>query len=197
MAPEIQNRERTESGGKPGTSSSDALPELPSRGYFLLKEVCGITDTQPYVLRFWESEFPQLAGKKRGRQLTYTQQDIALILKIKQLLHNEEYTLADARERLEQGEVDVEPAEEPVALDAETLQDELDGLKERLADIRGRYDGATREIGLLKGKLAATEDYRQRYEEAQGEIQDLKEGMSGRLHAIQQAFRKLTGSRSS
>ena len=62
MAPEIQNRERPESGGKPGVSTSDALPDLPSRGYFLLKEVCGLTDTQPYVLRFWESEFPQLAG---------------------------------------------------------------------------------------------------------------------------------------
>ena len=197
MAPEIQNRDQTATGGKPGAASSDPLPEIPQRGYFLLKEVCGITDTQPYVLRFWESEFPQLAGKKRGRQVTYTQQDIGLILQIKQLLHNEEYTLADARERLDQGEVAVEPAEEPVVQDTGSLQDELDGLKERLADIRGRYEGATREIAHLKGQLAGSKDYQQRYEESREEIRDLKEGMSGRLQAIKQAFRKLTGSRSS
>ncbi len=197
MAPEIQNHETEETGGKPGVPTSDALPDLPSRGYFLLKEVCEITDTQPYVLRFWESEFPQLAGKKRGRQVTYTQDDVGLILQIKQLLHKEEYTLADARERLEQGEVAVETVEEAAAPDPESLKEELDSLRERLADIRGRYEGATREIAHLKGKLAATDDYRRRYEQASEEIRDLREGLSGRLQAIQQAFRKLTGSRSS
>jgi DNA-binding transcriptional MerR regulator len=198
MAPEIQNRESEETGGKPGVSAPDTLPEIPSRGYFLLKEVCGITDTQPYVLRFWESEFPQLAGKKRGRQVTYSQEDIGLILKIKQLLHNEEYTLADARQRLEAGEVAVpEAREEPREQDVESLQDELDTVKERLADIRGRYEGATREIAHLKGKIAAADDYRQRCEEAEQELLDLREGMSGRLQAIRQAFRKLTGSRPS
>jgi DNA-binding transcriptional MerR regulator len=199
MAPEMQNRDQAQSGGKPGVSAPDPLPEVPQRGYFLLKEVCRITDTQPYVLRFWESEFPQLAGKKRGRQVSYTQDDIGLILQIKQLLHNEEYTLADARERLDQGAVDVpvEAVEEQAAPDTESLQDELDGLKERLTDIRGRYEGATREIAHLKAKLAGSEDYEQRYEEACEEIRDLKEGMSGRLQAIQQAFRKLTGFRAS
>ena len=197
MAPELQNRDNAVSGGKPGVPASDPLPDLPQRGYFLLKEVCGITDTQPYVLRFWESEFPQLAGKKRGRQVTYTMEDIGLILQIKQLLHNEEYTLADARERLDKGEVKVQPVEEPVAQDPETMQEELHSLKERLADIRSRYEGATREIAHLKGQLAAGEDYRQRFEESREEIRDLKAGLSGRLQAIQQAFRKLSGYRPS
>ena len=197
MAPEIQKHAGPQAGGKRGIPASNPLPELPQRGYFLLKEVCGITDTQPYVLRFWESEFPQLAGKKRGRQVTYTQEDIGLILQIKHLLHNEEYTLADARERLDQGEVAVEKVEEPPTQDTESLLEEIEGLKERLADIRGRYEGATREIAHLKGKLAATEDYQQRFEESRDEIRDLREGMGGRLQAIQQAFRNLTGSRSS
>lgn len=198
MAPEIQDCESAGTGGKPGVSTTETLPDIPSRGYFLLKEVCDLTDTQPYVLRFWESEFPQLAGKKRGRQVTYTQEDVGLILKIKQLLHNEEYTLADARQRLEQGEVDVPQAgEQPREPDVESLQDELDTVKERLADIRGRYEGATREIAHLKGKIAAAEDYRERCVEAEQELLDLREGMSGRLQAIRQAFRKLTGSRPS
>ena len=36
------------------------VPELPQKEFFKLSEVCQFTDTQPYVLRFWESEFPQL-----------------------------------------------------------------------------------------------------------------------------------------
>ncbi len=187
MAPEIENRRSAAPGGKPGVPASGGTPDLPTRGYFLLKEVCKITDTQPYVLRFWESEFPQLAGKKRGRQVTYTQEDIGLILQIKQLLHNEEYTLADAREQLEHGEDPPEPVEEPVSPDAEALQEEVETLRERLADIRGRYEGAIREIAHLKGELAAADDSKERF----------KESVAGRLQAIQQAFRNLTGFRSS
>ena len=197
MAPEIQNRRSAASGGKPGIPASDPSPDLPTRGYFLLKEVCKITDTQPYVLRFWESEFPQLAGKKRGRQVTYTQEDIGLILKIKQLLHKEEYTLADAREQLEQGAAGTEPVEEPILPDTEALQEEVESLRERLADIRSRYEGATREIAHLKGKLVAADDYREQYGTAREEIRVLKENVAERLHAIRQAFRNLTGFRSS
>jgi DNA-binding transcriptional MerR regulator len=66
-------------------------------------EVCEYTKTQPYVLRFWESEFPQLSpARGRGGQPVYRRTDIDLILRIKQLLYDEEYTIDGARQRLEQ-----------------------------------------------------------------------------------------------
>jgi DNA-binding transcriptional MerR regulator len=81
-------------------------PEIPEKLFYKIGEVCQYTDTQPYVLRFWESEFPQLSPQKnRSGQRTYSRQDIDLILRIKSLLYEEEYTIAGARKRLEQ-EVD-------------------------------------------------------------------------------------------
>jgi DNA-binding transcriptional MerR regulator len=69
---------------------------------YKIADVCKQTDTQPYVIRFWESEFPQLAPRKNpSGQTVYTAQDVALIRRIKQLLYEEEHTIAGARERLE------------------------------------------------------------------------------------------------
>jgi DNA-binding transcriptional MerR regulator len=79
------------------------LAEIPQKLFYKIGEVCQYTDTQPYVLRFWESEFPALATEKnRNGQRVYRRQDIDLILRIKRLLYEEEYTIAEARKRLEQ-----------------------------------------------------------------------------------------------
>lgn len=66
-------------------------------------EVCEITQTEPYVLRYWESEFPFLAPEKnRAGQRIYTDEDIQTVLAIKRLLYEEGYTTAGARRKLEQ-----------------------------------------------------------------------------------------------
>ena len=76
--------------------------EIPEKLFYKASEVCQITDTQPYVLRFWESEFPQLASEKnRSGQRVYRRQDIDLVLKIKRLLYQEEYTIAGARKAID------------------------------------------------------------------------------------------------
>ncbi len=75
--------------------------EIPRKLFYKIGEVCQLTDTQPYVLRFWESEFPQLAPtKSRSGQRLYRKKDIDLVLSIKQLLHDEGYTIAGARKKL-------------------------------------------------------------------------------------------------
>lgn len=77
--------------------------EIPKKLFFKIGEVCEITETQPYVLRFWESEFPQLAPKKnRSGQRIYSDDDIQVIQEIKHLLYEDGYTIAGARKRLEQ-----------------------------------------------------------------------------------------------
>lgn len=75
--------------------------EIPKRLFYKIGEVCSLTDTQPYVLRFWESEFPQLAPRKsRTGQRVYRPRDIEMVLEIKKLLYEEGYTIAGARKKL-------------------------------------------------------------------------------------------------
>ncbi|MBI2213099.1 MAG: MerR family transcriptional regulator [Acidobacteria bacterium] len=79
---------------------------------FKIGDVCKQADVQPYVLRYWETEFPALAPDKTGGgQRTYTQRDISVILRIKELLYTEGFTIAGAKKKLE-GELrdGVEPA---------------------------------------------------------------------------------------
>jgi DNA-binding transcriptional MerR regulator len=84
------------------TTTTSAKGPIPDKLFYKATEVCQITDTQPYVLRFWESEFPQLASEKnRSGQKVYRRQDIELILRIKKLLYQEEYTIAGARKVIE------------------------------------------------------------------------------------------------
>ena len=79
------------------------MSEIPDKSFYKVNEVCQYTDTQPYVLRFWESEFPQLAPhKNKVGQRVYTRRDLDLVMRIKRLLHEEEYTIAGARARLEE-----------------------------------------------------------------------------------------------
>src|SRR5687767_6974478 len=84
--------------------------KIPNKLFFKIGEVCEITDTQPYVLRYWESEFPALApAKNSSGQRIYRRRDIETVLRIKQLLYDEGFTIAGAKKRLEsemQGRVD-------------------------------------------------------------------------------------------
>ena len=76
--------------------------KVPNKLFFKIGEVCEITDTQPYVLRYWESEFPALApAKNSSGQRIYRRRDIETVLRIKQLLYEEGFTIAGAKKRLE------------------------------------------------------------------------------------------------
>ena len=58
--------------------------QIPNKLFFKIGEVCEITDTQPYVLRYWESEFRWMAPQKsRSKQRLYRQRDVDIILLIK------------------------------------------------------------------------------------------------------------------
>ena len=91
--------------GLPGPRSDGVevpeATEIPRKRYYTPSEVCQFTNTQPYVLRFWESEFPQLQpGKSASGQRLYRQRDVDVVRRIKELLHDEEYTLDRARKLL-------------------------------------------------------------------------------------------------
>jgi DNA-binding transcriptional MerR regulator len=78
-------------------------PQIPDRLYFKIGDVARICEVETYVLRFWESQFPQLKPNKSGTgQRLYRKRDVELALEIKRLVHAEGYTLAGARQTLEQ-----------------------------------------------------------------------------------------------
>ncbi|HQQ76274.1 MAG TPA: MerR family transcriptional regulator [Thermoanaerobaculia bacterium] len=69
---------------------------------YKIGDVCRIADVQPYVLRYWESEFPVLAPDKSiPGPRTYSARELKLIEQIKRLLYDEGYTIAGAKKRLE------------------------------------------------------------------------------------------------
>src|SRR5919206_1132339 len=70
---------------------------------YKIGEVCKLADLQPYVLRYWETEFPQLSpNKSGGGQRLYTRAELDTILRIKELLYKEGFTIAGAKKKLEQ-----------------------------------------------------------------------------------------------
>jgi DNA-binding transcriptional MerR regulator len=69
---------------------------------YKIGEVCKLAELQPYVLRYWETEFPQLSpNKSGGGQRLYTQRELEIILRIKDLLYREGFTIAGAKKKLE------------------------------------------------------------------------------------------------
>jgi DNA-binding transcriptional MerR regulator len=86
-------------------SAQKRLPpatEIPDRLYFRIGDVARICGVEPYVLRFWETQFPSLKPNKGGTgQRLYRRREVELAVRIKQLVHNEGYTLAGARQALE------------------------------------------------------------------------------------------------
>jgi DNA-binding transcriptional MerR regulator len=78
-------------------------PAIPDRLYFKIGDVARICGVETYVLRFWETQFPQLKPNKSGTgQRLYRRRDVELALRIKHLVHIEGYTLAGARQALQQ-----------------------------------------------------------------------------------------------
>ncbi len=108
-----------------------AQVEIPKRALFKAAEVCDLAKVQPYVLRSWEAEFPELGvAKTAGAPRVYRRTDVEQVLRIKHLLLVEGLTLAGARRRLDEQTA-------PVAADGPVI-DELIGqnARERLTAVK-------------------------------------------------------------
>lgn len=94
--------------------------------YFRIGEVSRIIGVEPYVLRYWESEFPQIRPRRAdSNQRTYQRKDLEIILEIKRLLYEEKLTIEGARRKLKQKSSEVQN------LNKEVLKE----LKSELEDI--------------------------------------------------------------
>ncbi|HKS40485.1 MAG TPA: MerR family transcriptional regulator [Blastocatellia bacterium] len=75
---------------------------IPEKLFFKIGEVCELIDVQPHVLRYWETEFPMLAPQKnRAGQRVYRRKDVEMVLRIRDLLYEEKFTIAGAVKKLQ------------------------------------------------------------------------------------------------
>src|SRR5215831_18471780 len=73
-------------------------PDIPDKLYFKIGEVSELLGVEPYVLRYWETEFPILSPKKSGTgHRLYRRKDVELLLRIKHLLYERKFTIEGAR----------------------------------------------------------------------------------------------------
>src|SRR5581483_3298095 len=83
-----------------------AQPEIPDKLFFRIGEVSHLVGVEPYVLRYWESEFPGLSPKKSSSgQRMFRRKDVELLLNIKHLLYNEKFTIEGARKALKTNKI--------------------------------------------------------------------------------------------
>ena len=116
-------------------------PSIPNKLYFKIGEVSTLTGVEPYVLRYWESEFKTIKpSRTQSKQRIYRRKDVELILEIKKMLYEEKFTIAGARKRLQeiksadkkQLKFDFAPAKDHLKALKE-LKEELKALRKLLA----------------------------------------------------------------
>jgi DNA-binding transcriptional MerR regulator len=131
---------RKKSGGKGKTDEVF----IPDKLYFRIGEVASLSRLPAYVLRFWESEFPQLKPVKSSTgQRMYRRRDVENVLRIKQLLYEQGFTIAGARQQL-RSEAKTEKGQAAIPFPAQSpaeIQSIRQGLKEILHLLSTRRTG--------------------------------------------------------
>ena len=127
-----------------GSADSEAPVEIPDKLFFSIGEVQKLVKVEPYVLRFWESEFPRLRpGKGPNGRRMYRKRDIETVLAIKHLLYDQGFTIAGARKALAAGSAaggprrhDREPLQESGGLPSEATPAPAEGAEERVRTLK-------------------------------------------------------------
>jgi DNA-binding transcriptional MerR regulator len=117
---------------------------IPDKLYFRIGEVAALCRLPAYVLRFWESEFPQLKPVKSSTgQRMYRRRDVESVLRIKQLLYEQGFTIVGARQQL-RSEVKTEKGQTAIPFPTQTpaeIQRIRQGLREILMMLSTRRTG--------------------------------------------------------
>lgn len=113
---------------------------IPDKLYFKIGEVARLAGVEPYVLRFWETEFPTLKpGKSPTGQRLYRRREVELALKLKSLLHEQGFTIAGARQKLK-SEHDGKRAQTALPLSDGRDRELLDKVRAGLVEIAALLD---------------------------------------------------------
>lgn len=100
-----------------------SLPPIPAKRYFTIGEVSELCGVKPHILRYWEQEFAQLKPvKRRGNRRYYQHHEVLLVRRIRDLLYEQGFTIAGARNRLGEGNEVPHDQEAAVRLSGAELQ---------------------------------------------------------------------------
>jgi DNA-binding transcriptional MerR regulator len=122
-------------GGMSEAAATSNAPEIPDKLFFRIGEVANLLSVEPYVLRYWETEFPTLSPKKSGSgHRLYRRKDVELLLRIKYLLYEKRFTIDGARQFL-QAEAHSAHQKDIKQEQRELFADPLPGIRRELADI--------------------------------------------------------------
>src|SRR6476661_2443858 len=130
-----------------------AAVSIPEKIFFKIGEVCDLVGVQAHVLRYWETEFPQLSPQKnRSGQRSYRRRDVEISLRIKELLYDDMYTIAGARKKL-QAELREPPKLKIVHPEPRTQQSDhdngLQGLFDEDLDVDEVYESSEPVTSLI------------------------------------------------
>jgi DNA-binding transcriptional MerR regulator len=107
--------------------------KVPEKQTFKIGEVCEMMQVEPYVLRYWETEFDDLQPPKNAMgQRVYRTRDIEVVFFIKRLLYEEGYTIAGARKQLKK---EIARLDGGSAYDVDQIQDALKKIRGELCEI--------------------------------------------------------------
>jgi len=119
---------------------TDENPAIPDKLFFRIGEVSQLVGVEPYVLRYWESEFPGLSPKKSNTgQRMFRRKDVEMLLNIKQLLYDKKFTIEGARKAMKSEKNSAITIAEPEAPPRQEVMfpalDPLPGIRQELVDI--------------------------------------------------------------
>jgi len=116
---------------------------IPSKLYFRIGEVADLVGVEPHVLRYWEREFRTIRPTKSAKgQRVYSRRDVENLMRVRELLYREGFTIAGAKKKLLHPEA-ADPAPADVAIDA----DAATRTREQLLAMRGEIEAFLTELG--------------------------------------------------
>lgn len=110
---------------------------IPDKLYFKIGEVCKITGVEPYILRYWESEFKLVKPyRTKSNQRLYRKKDVESILKIKKMLYEDKFTIAGAKLKLKDSNIQEKEKQLPLGFVPHKYREVLKEIKEEIQQIR-------------------------------------------------------------
>ena len=110
---------------------------IPDKLYFKIGEVCKITGIEPYILRYWESEFKLVKPyRTKSNQRLYRKKDVESILKIKKMLYEDKFTIAGAKLKLKDSNIQEKEKQLPLGFVPHKYREVLKEIKEEIQQIR-------------------------------------------------------------
>lgn len=145
--------------------SEPARGGLPPKVYFRIGEVAELVGVEPHVLRYWEREFRSIRPTKSAKgQRVYSRRDVENLMRVRQLLYSEGFTIAGAKKKLQHGGLELPDASEPIAKEpgpeaeqtAWRASEDPSNARQRLLAIREDIEAFLAELGTSNAVAAPT-----------------------------------------